>query len=394
MIKLIKSTFYKEKETKRELIKFIKSAKQLSFGLECQKFEENFARYQGRRYCVFFNSGSSANLAIIQVLLNLGKIKKGDKIGFSVVTWSTNVMPLIQLGFIPVPIDVELTTLNVSSQKLLELLRKEKIKALFLTNLLGFCDDIDEIKRICQKENIILLEDNCESLGTIYKGKKLGNFGIASTFSFYVGHHLSTIEGGMVATDDSEIAEMLKIVRAHGWDRNLKTEEQKKLKEIFKVKSDFFARYTFYDLGYNFRPTEIQGFLGNIQLKYIEEINKKRNQNFIKLAKYIYKKTDKYYPIRFEHIDFVSNFAFPVICKTKEIKDDLLKECEDKVEVRPIVGGDMTKQPFFKKYEKGFSHKNTYNPNASIIHDQGLYFGNNPEITNNEISRIISIFSR
>jgi CDP-6-deoxy-D-xylo-4-hexulose-3-dehydrase len=394
MIKLIKSTFYKEKETKRELIKFIKSAKQLSFGLECQKFEENFARYQGRRYCVFFNSGSSANLAIIQVLLNLGKIKKGDKIGFSAVTWSTNVMPLIQLGFIPVPIDVELKTLNVSSQKLLELLRKEKIKALFLTNLLGFCDDIDEIKRICQKENIILLEDNCESLGTIYKGKKLGNFGIASTFSFYVGHHLSTIEGGMVATDDSEIAEMLKIVRAHGWDRNLKTEEQKKLKEIFKVKSDFFARYTFYDLGYNFRPTEIQGFLGNIQLKYIEEINKKRNQNFIKLAKYIYKKTGKYYPIRFEHIDFVSNFAFPVICKTKEIKDDLLKECEDKVEVRPIVGGDMTKQPFFKKYEKGFSHKNTYNPNASIIHDQGLYFGNNPEITNNEISRIISIFSK
>src|SRR3989339_640409 len=219
MIKLIKSTFYNEKNTKQKLCVFIKNAHMLSIGKECGKFEHNFAKYQGRKHCVFVNSGSSANLAIIQALLNLGKIKKGDAVGFSALTWSTNVMPLIELGLQPVPIDCALDTLNVSSRILLKTIQKHPIKMLFLTNLLGFCDDIDEIYRICKKKDILLIEDNCESLGSVYKGKKLGNFGLASTFSFYVGHHMSTIEGGAVVTDNEELADMLAIVRAHGWDR-------------------------------------------------------------------------------------------------------------------------------------------------------------------------------
>ena len=231
MIKLIKSTFYKEENTKKALIQFISSAKKLSFGQECEKFERNFARYQERKYCIFFNSGSSANLALIQALLNLAKFQKGDKIGFSAVTWSTNIMPLIQLGLRPVPIDIELDTLNISSRTLQKVLRATSLKALFITNLLGFCDDIDTIKKICDKKNIILIEDNCESLGTIYKGRKLGNFGLASTFSFFVGHHMSTIEGGAICTDDRELAVMLKLVRAHGWDRNLNDYQKKLLRK-------------------------------------------------------------------------------------------------------------------------------------------------------------------
>ncbi len=389
MLKLIKSTFYREKTTKEQLIEFIKRANQLSFGQECQKFEENFAKYQQRKHGIFLNSGSSANLAIVQALLNLGKIKKGDKVGFSAVTWSTNVMPLIQLGLNPVPIDVELDTLNVSGQKLLACLKNQQIKMFFLTNLLGFCSDIDEIARICREKNIIFLEDNCESLGTIYKGKKLGNFGLASTDSFFVGHHLSTIEGGMVCTDDKDLAIMLRIVRAHGWDRNLDEKEQIKIRKKFKVESTFHDRYTFYDLGYNLRPTEIQGFLGNSQIKYIGEINRKRNQNFIKLAKAIYKKDDRCFPIRYDHIDFVSNFAFPLMCRSKKIREGLIKKCKGLVEIRPIVGSDMAGQPFFRKYT-GVS-KNF--PNASLIHDQGLYFGNNPELTSGEIEELINIFA-
>lgn len=390
MIKLIKSTFYRENETKERLLKLIKSAKQLSFGPECKKFEDEFAKYQGRRCGVFLNSGSSANLSIIQALLNLGIIKKGDKVGFSAVTWATNVMPLIQLGLKAVPIDVELDTLNVSSQKLAECLKKYPLKMLFLTNLLGFCDDIDEIYKICKRKNIILIEDNCESLGTVYKGKKLGNFGVASTFSFYVGHHLSTIEGGMVCTDDKKLAVMLRLVRAHGWDRNLSRKEQIEIRKKFKAKSDFNNLYTFYEPGFNFRPTEIQGFLGNVQLEYIKEINIKRNNNFIELASLLYKHTDKYYPIRFNHIDFVSNFSFPLVCRSTEIREKLIKKCSNKLEVRPIVGGDMTKQPFFTKYGREFI-QTLRNSNASIIHNQGLYFGNNPELTHNEIKKIISI---
>ncbi|MEK7572823.1 MAG: aminotransferase class V-fold PLP-dependent enzyme [Patescibacteria group bacterium] len=390
MIKLIKSTFYKEEETKKELIKFIGKAEYLSFGEHCRKFEENFAKWQKRNYCVFVNSGSSANLALIQSLLNLGRIKKGDNIGFSSLTWSTNAMPLIQLGFNPIPVDVELDTLNVSSKKLLKILKKHTIKALFLTNLLGFCDDIDKIAEICKKKNIILIEDNCEALGTVYKGRKLGNFGLASTFSFYVGHHMSTVEGGAVCADDKELSDMLGLVRAHGWDRNLSFESQTKMRNKHKVNSTFYSRYTFYDLGYNLRPTEINGFIGNEQLKYISEIINKRKDNFFKMALPIYKEEDKYYPIKYDHIDFLSNFAVPIICKSKKIRDGLVEKCKDKIEIRPIVGGDMVLQPFFKKYVNGFTGDNI---NAKIIHEQGLYFGNNPEMTEKEIQEIIKIFT-
>lgn len=390
MIKLVKSTFYKEKKTKKELCKFINRADKLSFGEECEKFEKGFASYQGRDDCIFVNSGSSANLALIQALLNLGRLKKGDYVGFSSLTWSTSVMPLIQLGLNAVPVDVELDTLNVSSEKLLNVLEKYNLKALFLTNLLGFCDDIDKVKKICKERKISLLEDNCESLGTIYKGKKLGNFGKASTFSFYVGHHMSTIEGGAVCTDDKELANMLRIVRAHGWDRNLGAASQSKIREKFKINSTFYSRYAFYDHGYNLRPTEISGFLGNTQLKYINEITKKRNRNFFLLARKIYELSDFFYPIRYSHIDFLSNFAVPVICRTQKIRDILVEKCKDKIELRPIVAGDVALQPFFLKYMKKFS---SGNPNARLVHEQGLYFGNNPELSREEINQIIKIIT-
>lgn len=389
MLKLIKSTFYHEGQTKKKLANYIRKAKILSFSRECEKFEQSFALWQGRKYCIFLNSGSSANLAIIQALLNLGKIKKGDKVGFSAVTWSTNVMPLIQLGLKPIPVDIEIDTLNVSSRQLKQVLKKHHLKMLFLTNLLGFCDDINQIKKICTDKDIIFIEDNCESLGTVYQKKKLGNFGLAATFSFYVGHHLSTIEGGAVCTDNEKLATMLRLVRAHGWDRNLSLDGQNKIRNKFRVNSTFYSRYTFYDLGYNLRPTEISGFLGQTQLGYIDEIIKKRKENFLKMALPLYKKTDEYYPIRFNHLDFLSNFAFPLVCRTKEIRDNLVKKCNGKIEIRPIVGGEITKQPFFDKYVKVID---SFNPNAKLVHEQGLYFGNNPELTNKEISFLIKVF--
>jgi len=388
MIKLIKSTYYNEKQTTKDLTNFIKNASVLSFSDQCMLFEKNFAKYQSRKEAVFVNSGSSANLAIIQALLNLGKIKKGDKVGFSALTWSTNVMPIIELGLDPVPIDVELDTLNVSSRTFLEALKHTDIKLLFITNLLGFCDDIDEIVKVCKKKKIIVIEDNCESLGTKYKGKLLGNYSLASTFSFYVGHHMSTIEGGAIVIDDEDLATMLRLVRAHGWDRNLSEQKQSKIREKYSVNSSFYSRYTFYDLGYNLRPTEIAGFLGNNQLQYLDEIVKKRESNFLKIAKRLYKNND-YYQLKYDHLDVVSNFAIPLICKTVEKRDELVKRCDGILEIRPIVGGDMSRQPFFEKYTKVKSIKKT---NASLIHDQGLYFGNNPELTNKEIKTILDLF--
>lgn len=390
MIKLIKSTFHNEKDTKEKLVNFIQKAEIMSFGPECMKFEDSFANWQGSKHCIFVNSGSSANLAIIQAMLNLGRINKGDKVGVSTLTWSTNVMPLMQLGLDVVPIDVELDTLNVSSKLFSQTLKKHKLKMLFITNLLGFCDDIDEIRKICDENKVLLIEDNCESLGTVYKGKKLGNYGVASTFSFYVGHHMSTIEGGAICTDDDDIADMLRLVRAHGWDRNLAEKNQQKIRNKHQVNSSFYSRYTFYDLGYNLRPTEINGFIGNTQIPYLEEIINTRKDTFLEIAEKIYSQTDRFYPIRYDHIDFVSNFAFPIVCKTKKIRDELVEKCDGILELRPIVGGDMTKQPFFGKYEKD---RILVDSNAGLIHNQGLYFGNNPELSQKEKRAIVDIFT-
>jgi len=391
MIKLIKSSYYNEKHTSKLIGEFILQASQLSFGPQCEQFESSFSKYQQRSECIYLNSGSSANLAIIQAMLNLGYLKKGEKVGFSALTWSTNVMPIIQLGLEAVPIDIELDTLNISSAKVINTLKKHNIKMIFITNLLGWTHDIDKIAELCKINNIYLIEDNCESLGTVYKGKKLGNYGLASTFSFYVGHHMSTIEGGAICTDDHELATMVRLVRAHGWDRNLQLKEQTNIRKQHNVNSTFYSRYTFYDLGYNLRPTEIAGFLGNNQLGYLEEIISKRESNYFKISSKIYPNPEKYYSLKTDHLDKFSNFAVPIICKSVAIRDELVKVCADKIEIRPVVGGDMTEQPFFAKYMAKYTDE-MVGSNASLVHKQGLYFGNNPELTESEISEIIDTF--
>jgi len=375
--KLIKSCFCEEDATKKSLAKFIEKADKLSMGSECQKFERRFSKKQERKYSVFVNSGSSANLLLLQSLLSSGVLKRGDKIGFSAVTWSTNVMPLIQLGFKLIPIDCNLLTLNISP---IELEKKiSSLKGLFLTNVLGFSDNIDRIKKLCYKHGTILLEDNCESLGSKVGGRLLGNFGMASTFSFFVGHHLSTIEGGMVCTDDKELYEKLIISRAHGWDRNLSSKQQIKLRSGEKI-DEFYAKYCFYDLAYNFRPTEINGFLGCKQLEYWDFIVRSRENNFNYFKK-IVDSNDNLIHFQLQHMDIISNFAIPVICKNKETFETYKEKFEKNgVEIRPIIAGNITRQPFYKKYVGACKDC----PNADRIHENGFYFCNNPELTSKE----------
>ena len=388
MIKLIKSTFFEEEKTKLALTEFIAEANILSMGEQCRLFESNFAKHQGRNHCCFVNSGSSANLLLIQSLINLGRLKIGDKIAFSSLTWSTNVMPIIQLGLVPIPIDVELDTLNISSKKLEETCKNESIKCLFITNLLGFCSDLDKIEKYCLNNKIILLEDNCESLGSVLKEKKLGNFGLASTTSFFVGHHLSTIEGGSVLTDDKELHDMFMITRAHGWSRNIDNNLQSEL--LLKHKVDtFYNQYSFYELGYNLRPTEINGFLGNNQLAYLDLMISIRQENYF-LYQSAAVKNLNILPLNIGHMDLVSNFAFPLVFKTKDLAisyREIFKSNE--IEIRPIVGGNITQQPFFKKYF-GESYRM---PNSELIHEQGFYIPNNPELTSSELKIITDTIS-
>lgn len=380
MIKLMKSTFFCEEETKKRLCDFLMKAEKLSMGDKCREFEKQFAKYQNRKYAVLFNSGSSANLALIQALLNLNLLKEKDKVGFSAITWATNVMPLIQLGLEPVPADVELSTLNVSSKEFEKIMISNKLKAFFITNLLGFCSDIDRIKNLCKKNNVILIEDNCESLGSEYKGKKLGNFGLASTFSFYVAHQISTVEGGMVCTDNKEVFDMLLMVRAHGWDRDLDEKSKKEIRSKHKV-GDFQAQYYFYYPGYNMRATEITGFLGIEQLKHFDLMNRKRQENFKMFNKAANSNKDLK-KLNLDHMDFISNFSYPVISESFEYYKKKFQKAG--VEIRPVVAGSILEQPFFKDYLKR-EGKHFECPNAKRIHEKGFYFPNNAELTDREI---------
>jgi len=385
MIKLQKSTFLNEKETKNKLCEFIIQAETLSMGKECAKFETSFSKKQNRKYSTFVNSGSSANLILIQALLNLGRVNRGDFVAVSSLTWSTNIMPLIQLGLVPYLIDCELDTLNVSP-KLLEraLLDEPKIKLLFLTNVLGLSDDITSIEKMTNERGIILIEDNCESLGSISNGRLLGNYGLASTFSFFVGHHLSTIEGGMCCTDDLELSEQLTMCRSHGWDRSLSAKAQNKIRKKNNV-ADFYIPYTFYDLAYNLRPNEINGFIGNTQLSYWDRIVDKRYNNFKILNKAL-KSNPDLVEIRHSHMDTVSSFATPVIVKHRKISKYLDRFKKSNVECRPMIAGNMMNQPFYKKYV-GLSQNL---PNVEFLQDNSFYVANNPELTENELNLILT----
>jgi CDP-4-dehydro-6-deoxyglucose reductase, E1 len=380
-IPLMRKAFLKEEETKKALANFILTADRLSMDVECKKFEQKFANYQLRKHAILFNSGGSANLAMLQALKNLGKLKNGDKIAFSALTWSTNAMPIIQLGMIPVALDCEPNTLNTMSHHLMERLEMTDIQAFFITNILGFTGDIDAIQQICSQKNIILIEDNCESLGTELPKGKAGNFGIGASFSFFVAHHMSTIEGGMVCTDDDEFAEMLIIVRANGWDRNLTPEQQIKWRKKFNIESEFQAKYTFYDLGYNFRPTEITGFLGQYQMQFLNENIQKREQNYLRIEKVIKENPDFVF-LQHEHIKTLSTFAFPLVCKTAQLRTKYIEKfTKNGVEIRPMIAGNMQEQPFYKKYVEELYDL----PGADMMHSNGFYCGNYPELLEEDL---------
>lgn len=390
MIPLNKDTFFKEKEAIDGLCDYLRQSDKFSMGSQCREFETQFAKYQGRQYGVCFNSGASANLCLLQSLLNLGWLQRGENVGFSGLTWSTNVMPLFQFGFTPVPVDCSPDYINVTARDLEDRLKDQPLGCLFITNALGFTGDLDKIRDLCGERGIILLEDNCESLGTELPSGKAGNFGLAATFSFYVAHHLSTIEGGMICTDDDELYEMLVICRANGWDRNLDPAAQERWREKYGVASEFESKYTFYDLAFNLRPTEITGFLGLHQLKHIDENVANREKNYLAIERG-FLANDELKTLEHGHITKLSSFAVPVICASPQLRGKYLARFQQAdVEVRPMIAGNICKQPFYRKY----AGRQYDLPGTDFISQAGFYCGNYPELTEEEIQVIVGCLSK
>jgi len=237
---------------------------------------------------------------------------------------------------------------------------------------------MNKILELCGKYNVILLEDTCESMGSELNGKKLGSFGLMSSFSTYFGHHISTIEGGFVSTNDKELFEVLKSIRSHGWGRDNSPEYNKINQNKWNI-SDFNSLYTFYNSGFNLRSTDLQAFIGLGQINKLNEICKKRNRNFK-----IYQRELSDLKITPQSRGFVSNFAYPVIHPHKDTIVQRLKD--ENIEVRPMICGSMGSQPFYIK-----QYGRTKLPNSSKVNDCGFYLPNHPGLDEKDILKITKI---
>lgn len=379
-IKLVNDTI--NKNDLNNLIDWLKTNPRLTKGDRTIEFENKWSNWLGKKYSVFLNSGSSANLAMIYSLIISNRLKN-NKIILPAVSWTTTVTPAIHLGLEPILCECDKETLGVDIDYLRDLIIKEKPSILMIVHVLAFPNKMDEIIKLCKENDVILLEDSCESIGSEYNGIKTGNFGLMSSFSFYYGHHMSTIEGGMVSTDDEEIYKLLLSIRSHGWDRDFDKEYQSKIRKENNV-NDFRALYTFYYPGFNLRSTDLQAFIGLSQIEKIDDFSKIRSENYKLYDKLI---QNDYWKIKNYDNCFYSNFAYPIITPNIE---GLVKELTDNnIECRPLVCGSMGLQPFWKK-----KYGETNFDFADIVHNYGLYLPNNQDITIKEIEFISKIVNK
>ena len=366
----------------KKLISWLETNPRLTKGELNVKFEKEWSEWLGKKFSVFVNSGSSANLAAVYALLLSGKLRN-NKIVVPAVSWVTTVTPAVQFGMEPIMCECDEDNLGLNIEHLKQIIKEHNPSSIILVHVLGFPNHMNEIVELCKEHDIRLIEDTCESIGSEYEGKKLGTFGDLSTFSFYFGHHMSTIEGGMISTDDEELYHILLSIRSHGWDRDLPKSKQIELREKYSI-GDFRSLYTFYYPGFNLRATDLQAFIGLEQLKKLDLIVKNRNLNYQKYHEGIKNNEWKINPPK---DSFISNFSYPVI--TKNIKELVEKLTENNVECRPLICGSINEHPFW--YER-YGKQNL--PISKKVHEYGLYLPNNHQMTVEEIDKVINIVNQ
>jgi len=365
-----------------EIASKLMTSGKLTMGPEVAEFEKQFAKYIGTKYAVMFNSGSSANLGLIAGLKYMkdSPIKPGDHIIVPAVSWSTTYYPVNQCDFILDFVDIDTQTLNIDT-KLVESAITPKTKAIFAVNLLGNPADLVELKKIADKHNILLIEDNCESLGAEINNKKTGSFGIAGSHSFFFSHHICTMEGGMVTTDSLELAETMISLRAHGWTRGLPSQNT-----VFNKSNNHWEDFFRFVLpGYNLRPLEISGAIGQIQLRKFPSFLDARRKNAKKFIELM--SNSGSYQIQ-QEIGASSWFGFSIILKgpLKGKREQLLKVLEEnKIDTRPIVAGNFTINPVMEHLK--FSTLPDL-PSANLIHKEGFFIGNHHFNVSDELDKL------
>ena len=351
-------------------------SRQVTMSRKTLEFEKNFKKRLNIKNPIMVNSGSSANLLAFQCLINpyrKKKLKRGDEVIVPAVCWSTSLWPIVQCGLKPVFVDVEKDTFNLSIKDLTKKITR-KTKAIILVHVLGNSTNMEELMKIKKKYNLILIEDTCESLGTKYGEKYLGNFGEFSSFSFYFSHQISSIEGGMICCKSNEDAEIIKSLRSHGWSRGLRMQ-----KKIEKKNKKIDKRFLFINSGFNFRPTDVQAAIGNKQFNSLNNFIKIRSLNRKKIIKNLTNDKNWRNQVTFlkENKKVVASwFGIPMLMNPKYKIDKrriLNKLVKNGIENRPIISGNFTKQPSIKKYK--LLKRNTSFPNAEYIDKLGFFIG-------------------
>ena len=352
------------------------------------QFETDFAEFIGRKYCVMVNSGSSANLIATAALFYTKNpmLKPGDEVIVPAVSWSTTYYPLHQYGLKFKFVDIDLDTLNYDLHEL-ELAISDNTKMIMVVNLLGNPNDFDVINSLIKDKDIFIFEDNCESMGAEYKGKHAGTFGIVGTFSTFFSHHMATMEGGFISTDDKEIYHILLSLRAHGWTRNLPD------KNLVSNKSDdwFEESFRFILPGYNVRPVEMSGAIGIEQLKKLPSFLKQRREN-AKIFTDLFREHPDF--IIQKDIDNSSWFGFSLIIKPNSSlnRKDIIKRLqENNIECRPIVTGNFTRNEVMKFFDYNIHGELK---NADYLHENGFFVGNGHSMLDKNIHSLFNVLNK
>ena len=354
-----------------------------------EEFEKKWSKWLGVKYSTFVNSGSSANYISLAILKALNKKNKKNEIIVPSLTWVSDVNSIIMNGFKPVFVDIDLNTLSMSPEKVIKKINKKTL-AVFITHAQGFNGFTDNLLRQLKKRNIILIEDVCESHGAKHKNKKLGTFGTISNFSFYYAHHMTTIEGGMVCTNDKKIYDLSRIFRSHGMVRESKNKTfEKQMKKKYK---DLSPQFIFLHPTLNFRNNEIGAVIGINQLKSLNQNNKERTKNFVFFLKNLNR--EKYWTDY--KIKGSCNYAFPIILKTNNIKKrDYFEKILSKYNIEfrrgNAGGGNQLRQPYLKEIINMKNFKNF--KNVDKVHFFGYYIGNHPSLKKNKILEITKVLN-
>ena len=365
----------------QRLIEWLKKYPRLTKGELTVEFEKKWAEYIGTKYSVFVNSGSSANLLMVYTLKEMGKLK--GKVIVPSVGWITTISPLLQFGIEPIMVDANEKTFGIDLEQTEFLLKTEEISAIIFVQVLGVPHYKEELLRLSKKYNVPLLEDGCAALGSSYEdGTMVGQVGDMSTFSFYFGHQFSTIEGGMINTDDEDLYHMLLMLRSHGWGKDLPKESYKQ-KMIENNIDIFHEPFTFLVPGFNLRSTDLQSYLGLMQVEKADWISEMRTENHIEYAKQL----DGHFEFQDWGDDNPCSISFGALAESKKHRKEVVNRLvENGIETRIFSAGNLGLHPFWVNRFGEFHGKV-----ADKIHSRGFFLPNYPELEIDDIDFISGV---